>query len=137
MMANAELIILLSWAAHYTGYPTTEPPVLKLKSHEFFVETACGGVECNVLALYTDVGIIYLDQSLDVDAPETHGIVVHELVHYLQDVHGDYDSASCQDSMVREVQAYSVQDRFMADVHDKIRYIDVHISCTKKNTIHD
>ena len=128
-MTPAELAVLLSWAAHFTGYPMAELPVLKLKSHEFFVQTACGGEECDVLALYTDVGIIYLDRDLDVDAPETHGIVVHECVHHLQHVHGHYDSASCLDSMVREVQAYAVQDRFMEEVYDKIRHIDVHITC--------
>lgn len=102
--------ILMSWAILFTGYPEEAPlPLLEVKPHSWFVEHACRGREsCAVAGWYNDDGIIYLrDDSQDRD-----DIVVHELVHYLQDVYGDYPD-TCEGRRSRELEAYTAQYRYL------------------------
>jgi hypothetical protein len=113
---RAELIaVLLSWAASLSGYPypDTAPPV-EYRGREFFVEHACEGEEnCRVAAWYND-GTIYLDRSLDdPEDPVARSVVVHELVHYLQDRSGKFPVKDCESDLRREQEAYSIQRTYL------------------------
>ena len=71
--------------------------------HEFFVEAVCGGKECNVIGWYDGHGIIYIDEKASGRLYDE--MIVHEMVHYLQDLSGNYQDKSCKDSLIREREA--------------------------------
>lgn len=108
------LAVLLSWAAHLSGYPMpADAPEVQFEEHAFFVENVCGGRECNVVGWYNDADIVYIDvQYRNVEDGFASGLVVHEFTHYLQHKSGAYDSLSCEDSVAREREAYDVQNRY-------------------------
>ncbi len=120
---DAKLIaVLLSWTVNLSSYPHPgEAPELLYKPHQFFVEIACGGHEkCDAVAWYNDNGIIFLDDRLlgNTDA-YTRSVVVHELVHYLQDISGEYDEIDCNLYAKREREAYSVQRQYLNKIAGK------------------
>ena len=137
-MSPEIILYLLSWAVFYTGYDMpTEPPTIVYVSHQFFVDSRlCKGIDtpkkpCNIRALYDDLdtGVINLDEKYK---GETNGyikgIIVHEMVHYLQDVSGEWDemyklelSLICQARAYRQREAYMAQDNYNQDVHDYTR----------------
>lgn len=124
------LEILLSWAILFSPYGEAPIPVLETKPHSFFVEQACGGKECNVLGWYNDTGVVYLDENISEDLHDE--LLLHELVHYLQDVNGDFDSNSCEDSLYREREAYLVQSRYMVEGVGRLpRPVNHNVSCNK------
>ena len=110
------IAILISWIASLSGYPYTQNlPLIEFKPHDFFVEHAClGNTKCRVAAWYNDHGIIYIDENLkDNDDVITDSLIVHELVHYLQDLSNKFDSMNCQDHLVREREAYGIQRQYL------------------------
>ena len=124
------LEILLSWAILFSPYGEAPIPVLETKPHSFFVEHACGGKECNVLGWYNDTGVVYLDENISENLHDE--LLLHELVHYLQDVNGDYDSESCEDSLKREREAYLIQSRYMVEAVGRLpRPVNHNVSCNK------
>lgn len=103
-------LILFSWAVHLSPYSAPPvPPNLELKSHEFFVENACGGEECNVIGWFNGGNTIYIDR----DYQNNDAIVVHEIVHWLQWKSGKYDDLDCADTLYREREAYRIQDEYL------------------------
>ena len=106
------LVILLSWASHLSTYSYPEtPPEYQFKPHVFFVEHACHGSDkCNAGAWYNDQGVIYIDDRLqDWDDPMVRSVIVHELVHYLQDLSGKFNKKNCEEQLRREREAYAIQ----------------------------
>jgi hypothetical protein len=109
------IAVLLSWAASLSGYPYPDaPPPVEYRDRAFFIEHACAGAkDCPVAAWY-DAGTIYLDQSLaDLEDPVVRSVVVHELVHYLQERSGQFPEKNCESDLRREQQAYSVQRTYL------------------------
>ena len=124
---------LLTWAVFYTGYPAPEvQPVIAYVPHSHFVREMCGFVDtpenpCTIRAMYDDDidGVLFLDEKYigKTDA-EVKSIVVHEMVHYLQDLIGDWKDINkwqpalrCQEKAFRQREAYMAQDKYMLDVH--------------------
>ena len=73
------------------------------------------GTHCAIKAWYKPGDGIFLDDSLN---PETsvfdRSILLHEMVHFLQDRAGEYDSMdACNRWFHREVDAYNVQNRYL------------------------
>jgi len=131
---NPELIAyLLTWAVFYTDYPAPDvQPVIEYKPHSYFVREMCDFVDnlekpCNVRAMYNDDidGVLFLDEGFEGQQNAyVKGIVVHEMVHYLQDLSGDWKNIRkwqrdirCQEKAYRQREAYMVQDKYMFDVH--------------------
>lgn len=112
---NEILSILMSWAVMLSGYPMPSTmPVVMYMPHEFFVEYACKGVECNVEGWYSDKGYVYIDDKIgENDSGHETSVIVHEFVHYLQHKSGLFDSSSCEHSIYREREAYSVQNAYL------------------------
>ncbi len=133
MITDALLAIFLSWAVDLSPYPAPDaPPIIETRPHAFFVNNVCGGVECNVVGWYNDEGVIYLDETL---SESRDYIIVHELVHYLQDLSGDFESNSCADSVFREREAYGVQTRYMVE-NGRIPHLHLpRISCNKESSL--
>lgn len=128
---------LLTWAVFYTGYPAPDvQPVIEYKPHSYFVREMCGFIDtlakpCKVRAMYNDDidGVLFLDERFE-DQQDAYvkGIVVHEMVHYLQDLTGDWKNMRkwqrdirCQENKYRQREAYMVQDKYMIDVHNTRR----------------
>ena len=110
------LTVLLSWAVNLSGYSHPEEiPELVYQPHQFFVQNACNGNEkCEAVAWYDNHGIIYLDNRLHgYSDANTRSVVVHELVHYLQDLSGKYNEMNCDLYSKREREAYSVQRQYL------------------------
>lgn len=132
---SPELIAyLLSWAVFYTGYEMpARPPIIVYVTHQYFVDSpTCKGIDtyenpCSVRAAYNDLytGIIELDEQFkDSTGYYAKGIVVHEIVHYLQDVSGRWNNMLelegellCQERAFRQREAYMAQDQYNEDVH--------------------
>ena len=109
------LPVLLTWAVHLSSYPApAEEPQIQFEPHRFFVENVCGNKECRAVGWYNDQGIVYIDEKYrDDDSTFVHSLIVHELVHYLQDLSENFDSTSCLDSVAREREAYYIQNEYI------------------------
>ena len=116
------LAILLSWASHLSGYPMpADLPEIRFEQHEFFVESACGGKDCDVVGWYNDAGIVYIDERYrDIESGFATSLVVHEFTHYLQHKSGAFESLSCEDSISREREAYYVQNLYIIEALARI-----------------
>ena len=66
-MTEEILLILLSWASYFSGYPVGELPEVVYEPHSFFVENVCGGRECRVVGWYNDNDIVYIDEKHEND----------------------------------------------------------------------
>ncbi len=110
------LAVLLSWTVNLSSYPHPGvAPEVIYKPHQFFIEVACAGnKKCDAAAWYNDKDTIFLDERLKghTDA-NTRSVVVHELVHYLQDLSGEYHDMNCDLYAKREREAYSVQRQYL------------------------
>ncbi len=117
MDMTATIAALLSWAVVLSGYAEPErPPMLEYKPHHFFVEEACGGQDCKAVGWYNDAGVVYLDDRLrGQDDTFVRSLIVHEFVHYLQHLSGNFDSHSCADQITREREAYAIQRTYAAE----------------------
>jgi hypothetical protein len=119
------LTIFLSWTAMLSGYEKAELPEVLFEQHSFFVENVCGGNECNVAGWYEDGGAVYIDERYsDIEQSFASSLVVHEFVHYLQYKSGKFDTQSCEDSRMREREAYYVQNRYIVEALARFDTID-------------
>jgi hypothetical protein len=111
------LTILMSWTVSLSGYaPPSANPDIVMTSHSYLVAQACGGHECEVLGWYPPPGgTIFLDDRLDpTNSLYASSIVVHEMVHFLQQQSGRFEaSADCTSNLAREREAYAVQREFL------------------------
>jgi hypothetical protein len=107
---------LMSWAVTLSGYPAPEtiPEVMKVP-HAELVQKACGGRECKVLGWFPPGKTIFIDNRLDPQNDlRASSIVVHEMVHYLQQESKKFDAAqrTCQMTIAMEREAYGTQREF-------------------------
>lgn len=108
----AELLIAVP---ALTGYPApTQAPIVELIPHVELQEMACEG-PCEIRGWYPGGSTIYLDDRLDPDTSMwDRSIVVHELVHYLQEQDGAFGAVpTCQRWFDREEEAYTVQRQWL------------------------
>jgi len=100
-----------------TGYAVpAEPPKVVFMPHAELARTVCHK-PCPIYGWYPRGRVIYLDARLDPTRdPEARGILLHELVHYLQHFAGAFtDDIECRNWAKRERQAYKVQGRWLLD----------------------
>jgi hypothetical protein len=134
------ILYLLSWAVFYTSYDMpAEPPIIEYVTHEYMVNTPlCKGIDtvkdpCTIRALYNDYnsGVIQVDEKYKNDeSAYIKSIIVHEMVHYLQDISGQWDdmyelekTLLCQERAYRQREAYMAQDNYNQDVHSYTRLL--------------
>lgn len=101
--------------------PATVPAVHRVP-HAIVEQLACGR-KCAALAAYRSGEGIYLDESL---SPETdifaRSVLLHELVHYVQDIANELGSVRlCERWYRREQEAYAIQKRFLVLVGSQVR----------------
>ena len=136
-----ELILsLMLWISNATGYPVPEPPGLLFLSTSGIKAYAYGcddipipkGNEdiCNSrefwdldesssspMALYNHrTKQIILNEDLDIDTIRDQSVVMHELVHHLQNMGGKEFEKECKGDLEKE--AYLLQDKWLKETYD-------------------
>ena len=108
---------LLAWLGTHADYPPADQaPAIALVSHSFIEDLACGS-PCDVLGVYPDGNIVYVDAAL---TPETNicarSVILHELVHYLQDRNQRFlNLPPVIRWHVREIEAYGLQRTYLLE----------------------
>jgi hypothetical protein len=109
------LLLAITRLSNYEK-PSATPRVSKIARAEI-ERTMCRG-PCAVKAWYLPDEGIFLDDSL---MPETNlvhrSILLHELVHFVQDVNAEGESMEpCDRWLHRERQAYALQNQYLARI---------------------
>jgi hypothetical protein len=120
---------LMSWAVVLSGYPAPiELPRVERVSHAFFVQNACGGLECKVWGWYAGGDVLYIDSRLNPASDLlASSVIVHEMTHYLQAKAGKLEhrataalagsatatSLNCELTIDLEREAYAVQQAYL------------------------
>ena len=73
------------------------------------------GSDCRVHAAYHSESGVMIDDTLDLQRdPFGQSVLVHELVHFLQDANGTFAAmAPCKRQYEREREAYWIQDQYL------------------------
>lgn len=110
---------LMSWAVTLSGYPApAHMPEVRRISHEQLERLACDSKPCKVIGWHPPGDIIYIDSRLDLTGDIfADSIVVHEMVHFLQEKAGAY-TLGCAASIGAEREAYTVQREFLVRYGD-------------------
>lgn len=110
---------LLVAAQLMSGYPAPAgPPAVEFVAPAEIQEKACGR-PCGVLGWYEHGSSIYLDRRLDPKNDiRARAILVHELVHYLQEENGAFGiPPTCERWVAREREAYTIQFRWLRETY--------------------
>jgi hypothetical protein len=124
---------LLVWAVTLTGYEQpVDLPVVEAVSHQQLVKTLCEDQFCTAVAYYdTDTHIIYYDERMQLEQDQSaRGFIIHEMVHYLQDLNGELVPAemSCEQRIEKEQEAYRVQQYFLREHREPTFQIDLAVA---------
>jgi len=102
-----------------TGYsvPALKPEI-KLVPHQVIEQQACDG-HCQVLGWFPPGSTIYLDDRLNPIGHVGHkAILLHELVHYLQQENGAHEAGTdCRNWQDREQEAVDIQYKWLVEQH--------------------
>jgi hypothetical protein len=93
--------------------PKEAPRIYRIPQAE--LENYVCGTHCAIRAWYKPGDGIFLDETLKPETNVFHrSILLHELVHYFQDMSGEYANMSaCDRWFHRELDAYTVQNRYL------------------------
>lgn len=124
---------LLVWAVTLTGYEQpVDLPVVEAVSHQQLVKTLCEDQFCTAVAYYdTDTQIIYYDERMQLEQDQSaRGFIIHEMVHYLQDLNGELvpSEMSCEQRIEKEQEAYRVQQYFLQEHKEPTFQIDLAVA---------
>lgn len=106
---------LMVSAALLGGFPPQRtPPDVEMIGAEDLAARFCAG-RCHVRGAYLSGEGVLLADSLDLDhSPYDRSILLHELVHFIQDeTHRYADESECDRWRDREIEAYAVQERYL------------------------
>lgn len=106
---------LMHAAALLSGY--TEPtslPRVDAVSHSALEVMMCGhtAAKCDVPTAIYYKGTVFYDKSMNLDSEYERSIIVHEMVHYLQD-RNRWQGVDCINRIAREDQAYRLQYQYL------------------------
>jgi hypothetical protein len=107
---------LLVTAALLGGYPQNAPaPPVHVVDRALLMKHFCGS-PCTIKGAYLHGQGVLIAASLDIDGnPMDRSVLLHELVHYLQDINGRFrDDGPCDRWKEREIEAYTLQDSYLA-----------------------
>jgi len=118
--------------------PPKVPPVIHRISHAELEAYVCE-TNCAIKAWYKPGEGIFLDKSL---LPESNvfdrSILLHEMVHYFQDMSGYYrDASPCDRWLRRELDAYEVQNRYLGAVGNPHRVAYAGNNCHTASAVQD
>lgn len=114
---KALVVQLLLAIQGLSGYSAPDqPPSVAFQPPEVLQQQACGA-PCNVLGWFPPGRTIYLDDRLDpLNDLRARGILVHELVHFLQQEQNGVPTGSpCAVWLAREREAFDIQLRWLTN----------------------
>jgi uncharacterized protein DUF6647 len=117
---SALIASLLAWIAAATGYAVPPaPPEVRLVPHEVIKGAMCAGEECAIGAMYQPGrDLIYLDERLEPAANDFDAaVLLHELVHWVQDRSGRFPDRDCRTRVAAEREAYTLQAAWLRERH--------------------
>ena len=124
--ALGKLVSELLLAIHLlSGYAIPEePPRVEFLPHSELEERACGR-PCQVYGWFPPGQTVYLDDRLNpLVSMAARGILLHELVHFLQQEEGTFAVApNCDAWLDREREAYDIQIRWLAEQRAPLRAV--------------
>lgn len=95
---------------------------------------------CQVSALFEPTQGVMMAAELKPESNMFHrSILLHELVHYLQEEGGELATASpCERWYQREIEAYALQNRFLASVYspERVSYAGARPTCESATHAH-
>jgi len=115
----SDLIIgLLAWAVAHTAYvPPPSAPDIVYQPQAALAAAVCPteGESCEPRAYYGDgSGTVVMRESFRQSRGlRVRAILVHELVHYLQDLSGRWPKMNCLSWAERETEAYRMQGEYL------------------------
>ena len=115
----SDLIIgLLAWAVAHTAYvPPPSTPDIEYQPQAALVAAVCPteGESCEPRAYYGDGSgtVVMRDSFRHARGLRVRAILVHELVHYLQDLSGRWPEMTCLSWAERETEAYRMQAEYL------------------------
>jgi len=116
------LLTLFVWISTYTPFPMDDVrlPVVKLTTPEAICMKATGAEECTSVAYYIpETNEITLRNTFDVNNVRDQSLLLHEVIHYVQDVYSVPHVCASQ----HEAEAYNYQNMYLAQ-HDERRWIN-------------
>jgi hypothetical protein len=127
-------MLLISLASQMSGYtiPPNDTFRVSYATSEVMQAQVCPNTACPVKGTYVDNQIRIRDDADIVNSPMWRAVLVHEMVHYLQDAHDakqmGKDTCSCACYNRREIEAYGVSNAYLTSVEklDKmVKYKEV------------
>ncbi|WP_292756266.1 hypothetical protein [Methylophaga sp. UBA2689] len=124
---------LMVWAVTLTSYEQPlKLPAVEAVSHQQLLQTLCDDQFCTAVAYYdTETRTIYFDERMELEQDQSaRGFIVHEMVHFLQDINGELvpDEMSCEQRIEKEQQAYRVQQFFLREHRQPTYQIDLAVA---------
>jgi len=121
---------LLVWTVALTGYEQPdELPVVEAVSQQHLIQTLCDNQYCTAVAYYdTATQTIYYDERMRLEQDQNaRSFIVHEMVHYLQDLNGELVPAEmhCEERIDKELEAYRVQQRFLHEHQQPVLQVEM------------
>jgi hypothetical protein len=115
------MAILWTWVIAQSSYdaPITCPRI-EFRSTEYFPGNLCppGARHCSIGGYYQDSsGTIVMRNDQHLDDVHFRAMLAHEFVHYLQDRSGIWTKKSCRNRILREREAYHLQQRYLVAHH--------------------
>ena len=99
-----------------TYKPVDKCPEVQVITLKELQQLACKAADCPARGFYDrSTKTIYLSTELDLSEPMQSTMFLHELVHYAQDVSGNWepDEEDCRSLMFREYHAYRIQEKYL------------------------
>lgn len=107
---------LLATATVLGGYPPAAPlPLVTVIAQNELSARVCGG-SCAARGAFIPGRGVFIINELAVETdPQDRSVLLHELVHYLQELNGRYaDKTACDRFRDRELEAYRLQDEYLS-----------------------
>ena len=107
------LFAAISMLSDYEA-PEALPPVFQVP--QLMIEAKVCDEPCNVSAAYVPREGVFLAENLDpVHQPVDRSVLLHELVHYLQQRHHKFaHMTGCERERAKEQEAYAIQNAYLA-----------------------
>ena len=125
-----QLIEVIATFADY-GATSAPPPIFEMPQH--VLEERICEQPCNVTAAYVPREGIYLSAHLNpVREPIDRAVLLHELVHYLQQGHPKFAHLSgCARERAKEQEAYAIHNAYLASLgsNQRVTLYDGELDC--------
>ena len=122
---SALVVELFATIQIFAGYPAPQSgPEVHVVPHAVIEEKICLGPCKRIKAFYHPDWGVYLDESLDLAGDSfDRSILLHELVHHVQHTKGAFEllPSDCERRNAEEMEAYKVQNRYLASIGDPRR----------------